>query len=125
MKILFRSQELWDLVENGYTEPANAAALAALTQNQRDILRDNRKKDQKALLFIVQGLDETLLPRVTATSKAKEAWDLLAQSFQGTDRVRTVRLQILRGDFEVLQMTDSESLGDFFTRTMEIINQMK
>jgi hypothetical protein len=41
MKTLFLSQELWDLVENGYTEPTNAQAIVGLTQVQRDQLREN------------------------------------------------------------------------------------
>ncbi|GKV09294.1 hypothetical protein SLEP1_g20817 [Rubroshorea leprosula] len=42
MKTLFMSQDLWDLVERGYTE----AALSA------EALKDTKKKDVKALFFI-------------------------------------------------------------------------
>lgn len=46
MKTLFKSQELWDLVENGYEELNPAPA----EPDQR--LRENCKKDAKALLLI-------------------------------------------------------------------------
>lgn len=46
MKTLFKSQELWDLVENGYEESNPAPA----EPDQR--LRENCKKDAKALLLI-------------------------------------------------------------------------
>lgn len=43
MATLFKSQELWDMVEKGYGEPAESPA----EPDQR--LRENRKKDAKAL----------------------------------------------------------------------------
>lgn len=47
MKTLFKSQELWDLVENGYPDPDDEAKL-----------KENRKKDAKALFFIQQAVHE-------------------------------------------------------------------
>ena len=41
MKTLFKSQDLWDLIENEYAD---------LDDEIR--LRENRKKDSKALFFI-------------------------------------------------------------------------
>ena len=35
MKALFASQVIWELVETGYAEPADATALAALTVAER------------------------------------------------------------------------------------------
>jgi len=42
MKTMFRSQELWDLVTNGYTEPTPAP----IPPNQQ--LRETREGDAKA-----------------------------------------------------------------------------
>lgn len=49
MKTLFRSQELWEVVESGFAEDERDEAK----------LRENRKRDAKALFFIQQGMDET------------------------------------------------------------------
>ena len=49
MKTLFCSQEIWDLVENGFTEPPNQAAYNVLSQAKKDLLKENKKKDAKAL----------------------------------------------------------------------------
>ena len=51
MKALFSSQDIWDLVENGFQEPADATAYNVLSQQEKDLLRDNRKKDPKALFY--------------------------------------------------------------------------
>nr|KAJ0214204.1 hypothetical protein LSAT_V11C400219390 [Lactuca sativa] len=54
MKTLFKSQDLWDLVENGYAE-------ASIDETRQ---KENQKKDAKALFFIQQAVDETIFPRI-------------------------------------------------------------
>ena len=77
MKALFSSQDIWDLLENGFQEPANAAAYNALSQQERDFLRDNKKKDSKPLFYIFKAVHESIFPRVVAATKSKQAWDTL------------------------------------------------
>ena len=60
-KALLRSQELWELVEDGYTEPREDAVMS---NAERQALRESRKKDNKALFIIYQGLDEATLEMV-------------------------------------------------------------
>ncbi|TXG70161.1 hypothetical protein EZV62_005096 [Acer yangbiense] len=55
MKVLYESQELWGVVETGFVEPENQTGL---TQAQLNELKENRKKDKKALFFIFQAIDE-------------------------------------------------------------------
>ena len=66
MKTLFMSQDLWDLVENGYADPDEEAKL-----------RENRKKDSKALFFIQPAVHESIFSRITAATTIKEAWTIL------------------------------------------------
>ena len=53
MKTLFLSQELWDLVEQGYK---------GFGENSKLGLRECRKKDAKALYFIQQGVSHSIFP---------------------------------------------------------------
>ena len=46
-------------------------------------------------------------------------------SYQGLDKVKTSKLQILRRDFESLSMKDSENVDAFYTRVVGLINQLK
>ena len=57
MKVLYGSQDLWEIVENGFVEPQDQAPL---TQQQNNELKENRKKDKKALFFIYQAVDEAI-----------------------------------------------------------------
>ena len=84
MKTLFCSQELWDLVENGFTEPPDQATYNVLSQAQTDLLKENKKKDAKALFFIQHAMEVSIFPRVATTTRSKHAWDTLQNSYQGT-----------------------------------------
>lgn len=54
MKTLFKSQELWDLVENGCANPnlkenRKKDSKACVDPDEETRLKENRKKDSKAL----------------------------------------------------------------------------
>ena len=68
-------------------------------------------------------MHESILPRVAATITTK--WDTLGTTYQGLDKVKTSKLQILRRDFESLSIKDSESVNSFYTRAVGLINQLK
>ena len=124
MKALFSSQDIWDLVENGFQEPTDAAAYNALSQAERDLLRDNRKKDSKSLFYIFQEVHESIFPRVAAVMKSKQAWDTLQTAYQGMEKVKTAKLQMLRRDFETLCKKESENIDSFFTLVSGLVTQI-
>ena len=51
--------------------------------------------------------------------------DTLETAYQGLDKVKTSKLQILRRDFESLSMKDSENVDTFYTKVVGLINQLK
>eukprot|EP00253_Pinus_taeda_P034395 PITA_34395 len=89
MKALFASQGIWELVETGYAEPADATALAALTIAERDQLKSDRKNDAKALFFLFQSVHESFFPWIAAATKSKEAWGILKTVYQGMEKIRS------------------------------------
>jgi hypothetical protein len=125
MKALFGFQELSEIVELGYAEPVDQDEAAALTQVQKDNLSNNRKKDKKALFFLYQAVDEVVFEKISNATTAKEAWEMLQRSYKGDEKVKNVRLQTLRGEFESLKMKDSESISDFFSRVQTVVNQLR
>lgn len=50
MKTLFRSQDLWDLVEKGFAD----------TDADKARLKENKKKDNKALYSIQQAVSDAI-----------------------------------------------------------------
>ena len=101
MKALFRGQDSWEIVHHGYAEGADYTTYNNLRQAKKDALREQRKKDGKALFYIRQAMHESILPIVAAKTNAKQAWDTLETTYQGLDKVRTSKLQILRRDLNL------------------------
>ena len=77
---------------------ADATVLVALTAAKRDLLRKNRKKDSKSLFYIFQPVHECIFPRIVVATKSKEPWDTLQIAYQGMEKVKTTKLQMLRRD---------------------------
>ncbi|KAH0633582.1 hypothetical protein KY284_036368 [Solanum tuberosum] len=73
MKTLFKSQELWDLVEKGYAE-----------EDEAQRLRENKKKDSKALFYIQQAMHDSIFSRIDVAEISKQAWDILEKEFHGS-----------------------------------------
>ena len=113
MMTILRSQDLWTYVIDGYVEPADAIAELALSNADRVLLKENRKKDNKDLRLIKKGLNESIFMKIASAASSKMAWDIHETCYQGVSKVKTVKLQNLRRDFENLKMKDNESVDTF------------
>lgn len=119
MQTMFKSQELWEIVESGYNEPKEPPP----EPDQK--LRDNRKRDAKALFFIQTAVDDDIFPRISSAITAKEAWDIIKHEYFGDKKVIAVKLQSLRSDFDSLKMKDKESIQSYLSKVSGVVNQMK
>ncbi|XP_016742956.1 uncharacterized protein [Gossypium hirsutum] len=125
MKALLGSQDCWDVVEKGYVELENAVAEVALTNEEKSVLKEARKKDKRALFFIFQGVDESTFEKISDAKTSNEAWGILQKSLQGAKKAKNVRLQTFRAEFETLKMKPSESVDDYVIRVKAVVNEMK
>ncbi|XP_026378746.1 uncharacterized protein LOC113273203 [Papaver somniferum] len=121
MKSLFMSQDVWKIVESGYDQIEDTSTL---DQDQKNLLKESRKKNVKASMYIQQGVGDTILPRVIHFPKAKEAWDILQKEYGVNNKVRELKLHSYRRDFENLKMNENECLNEFSSRVVEIVNNM-
>ncbi|XP_070052949.1 uncharacterized protein [Nicotiana tomentosiformis] len=122
MKAILGSQDVWEIVDRGYAKTDNEEALP---QNEKDVLAKTRKKDQQALTLIHQCLDDVISEKVADATTSKEAFEILQNSLQGVDKVRKVKLQTLRADFEVLKMKESECISDYCSKVKAVVNQLR
>eukprot|EP00253_Pinus_taeda_P018693 PITA_18693 len=125
MKVVFASQDLWEFVEYGFEEPANEEEFNELTQAEKELLKSNKKKDSKALVFLYQAVHESVFPRIAAAKTSREAWKTLKTAYQGMERVKTTKLQLLRKDFENLRMKESDNIDSFFTQAIGLVTQIR
>ncbi|CAJ2629918.1 unnamed protein product [Trifolium pratense] len=119
MENLLRSKEIWNQIEDGIiTAPPNA------NEEQLKAASDSRLKDLKVKNYLFQAIDREIIETILNRGSAKEIWDSMRMKYQGSSKVKRAQLQALRRDFEVLGMTESESVNDYFARTLAIANRM-
>ncbi|XP_020410264.1 uncharacterized protein LOC109946525 [Prunus persica] len=116
MCTIFKSHKLWDMVKNGYEQPVKKEDGEALTAAQKLALEENVAKDAKALGLIQNAVYGDIFPGIALKESAKEAWEILQQEFRGDKKVRSVKLQSLRRDFEYIRMQEDDSLSDYITK---------
>eukprot|EP00253_Pinus_taeda_P028454 PITA_28454 len=125
MKALFASQDLWEIVEDGFDEPADENEFNSQTPAEKDLLKSNRKKDSKARVLLYLAVDQSVFPRLAAAKTSNEAWETLKTAYQGMEKVKTAKLQLLRKDFENLNMKESDNIDSFFTHVIGLVTQMR
>ncbi|XP_068466675.1 uncharacterized protein [Phaseolus vulgaris] len=78
MRVLFDYHELWDVVESGVSALGDN-----VTEAQREAHRDQKKKDNKALYLIHQGMNEEKFEHIEGATTASEAWTILSTNYKG------------------------------------------
>ncbi|XP_058110866.1 uncharacterized protein LOC131253745 [Magnolia sinica] len=75
--------------------------------------------------IVSDGLDESTFERIAEATTCKQAWEILSTIFKGVDRVKKVRLQTFRAEFETSHMKEGETISDFFSRLLVTVNNLK
>ena len=70
MKVLFGSQDLWELVTYRYVEPTSEQE-STHNAEQKNLLKDQTKKDKKALFLLYQGMDESTFEKIAKATSSK------------------------------------------------------
>ncbi|XP_074290249.1 uncharacterized protein LOC141616980 [Silene latifolia] len=122
MENLLRSKEFWDVIVSGVAEPTNPGKL---TDAQKSQLETKKLQDLKAKNYLFQVIDRPILETILCKDSSKDIWDAMKRKYQGNARAKRVMLQGLREDFDGLRMKKGESVDDFFSRMMAIVNKMR
>ncbi|XP_019429218.1 PREDICTED: uncharacterized protein LOC109336858 [Lupinus angustifolius] len=120
MKAIFGFQEVYEIVQFGFQEIGDNA-----TEAQRATYKEAKKKDCKALFLIPQCVNGDNFEKISGAETSKQAWDSLGKCYEGVAKIKKVKLQTLRRQFELLQMDESESVAAYMTKVLTISNKMK
>ena len=98
--MLFRSvaKSTWD-----------KAALAASNANS------------KALNAIFCSVSPDEFHRISYITIAKEAWEILETTYEGTKKVKDTKLQMLTTWFEELKLSENESFDSFYSKLNKVV----
>ena len=108
-------ETVWDAVDVGWTKSEAAkstwdkAALTAANTNN------------KVLNAIFCGVSPDEFHRISHIIIAKEAWQILETTYEGTKKVKDIKLQMLTTRFEELKMSEDESFDLFYSKLNEVV----
>lgn len=77
--------------------------------------------NSKALNAIFCGVSPDEFHRISHITFAKEAWEILETTYEGTKKVKDTKLQMLTTQFEELKMSEDESFDSFYSKLNEVI----
>ncbi|MQL71282.1 hypothetical protein Taro_003600, partial [Colocasia esculenta] len=108
--------QIWSIVEEGDLVVLN---------NRDDWTEDDRKKislNCKAKSILCCALSKKEFNCVSACKSVMEMWEKLRITYEGTDKVKETRIDILVTQYERFQMQSGESITQMFSRFIDITN---
>jgi hypothetical protein len=109
--------DIWYSVVNGYVIPTNAPT----DPNEKNLMSCN----SKSIHVILGTLAPTIASKVMGCSTAKEVWDKLKSIYEGDPKVKQVKLQRNREEFENLKMGEKEYIATYFLRVDKVVNVIR
>jgi len=91
---------------------------------QKNTFRESEKKDCKALFLIHQCVDPQNFAKIASTTSAEQAWDILANAYAGSDKLKRVKMQTLKRQFKLLHMNEKEGIAKYLNRVQNLSNQI-
>jgi hypothetical protein len=117
MRFFLKSIDCWSIVETGWTKPADAT-LEAVPQ------KNTRLSNDKALHALCQALSPSEFAKISNCESAKEAWQILETTYEGTKLVKSAKLQMLISKFEEIKMLEDETFGEFYSKMSDLRNSI-
>ena len=93
MRFYLRSQGLWNVVMSKADPPPLGANP---TVAQMKAYEEKKLKKDKAITCLHSGLADHIFTKIMDLETPKQVWDKLQDEFEGSDKVKTVRLFTLK-----------------------------
>ena len=106
---------VWNAVEIGWTKPEAAKS----TWDKATLATANA--NSKALNAIFCDVSPDEFHKISHITVAKEVWEILETTYEGTKKVKDTKLQVLTTRFEELKMSEDESFDSFYSKLNEVV----
>ncbi|XP_069152827.1 uncharacterized protein [Solanum lycopersicum] len=130
--LMAEDSELWDIVLDGpfvsmMEEKDGEKTITVPKPRQKYDEADGKKieKGFKAKTLLVCGIGPDEYNRVSACEFAKEIWDCLKTSHEGTEQVKESKIDMLTSRYENFKMKEGETIHDMFTKFSSITNELR
>ncbi|KAH0709684.1 hypothetical protein KY284_011111 [Solanum tuberosum] len=122
MENFLRSKEYWQVVVDGIPKPTESTVVS---DAQKAEAQAAKLKDLKAKNYLFQAIERSILETILSKDTSKQIWDSMKKKYQGSTRTKRQQLQALRSEFDTLRMKSGESVSDYFSRVMTVVNKMR
>nr|XP_016451070.1 PREDICTED: uncharacterized protein LOC107775804 [Nicotiana tabacum] len=78
----------------------------------------------KAKNLMYNAINGEEYEKISSCETAKEMWDKLEVTYEGTNKVKEIRINLLVRDYELFQMKDGESVEEMFSRFSKILGDL-
>jgi hypothetical protein len=116
MKAYLKSVDVWHIVESGWINPNKA--IAEFSKDEKSASSAN----DKALHAIYTSLCHEEFGRISRYVIAKEAWETLEITYEGSQIVKASKIQMLVSKFEEIRMEEEEMFDEFYSKLSTIRN---
>jgi hypothetical protein len=117
MRFFLKSIDCWKIVEIGLTKPDDETPETVPEKNAWLF-------NVQALHALCQALSPFQFARVSYSESAKEAWEIIETTYEGTKLVKSAKLQMLMSRFEEIKMMEDETFGEFYSKMSDQRNSM-
>jgi hypothetical protein len=117
MRFFLKSIDVWKIVETGWIKLEKTNEIT-VTQTSARLSND------KALHALCQAFSPSKFAKISNCEVAKDAWQILETTYEGTKLVKSAKLQMLISKFEEIKMLEEETLGKFYTKISYLRNSM-
>jgi hypothetical protein len=114
MRFLLKSIDVWKIVETGWIKLEETDKITIIQTSAR-LFND------KALHALCQALSPSEFVRISNCEIAKDAWQILETTYEGTKLVKSAKLQMLISKFEEIKMLEEETFREFYTKISDLI----
>ena len=130
MKIFIQSQDrlLWRIIVKGFNYPTKKIDGKDVVKGEEEFDFEEGKLfdlNVRAINLLYCAINDEEFNRLSIYESAKEIWDRLKITYEGTPELKESRISILMDKFEKFKMIKGESIDDMHKRFLEIIHPLK
>ncbi|VFQ98024.1 unnamed protein product [Cuscuta campestris] len=129
MRIFIQSNDykLWLIVKNGCGVPMKKVGEVNVPKTEEEFTDEDCKKmelNAKAINMIYCGVNADDYRKISRCETAKQMWEKLEVTYEGTAQVREAKIDHLTHEYELFSMKENEKIEEMFERFSKIINPL-
>ncbi|XP_070047088.1 uncharacterized protein [Nicotiana tomentosiformis] len=131
-KLLKIYENLYDLRELDVGTTLSKDSQYCLTASEEKIMMSNtvagalfQEGTSQAKNLLYNAISGEEYEKISSCESAKEMWDKLEVTYEGTNKVKETRINLLVRDYKLFQMKDGEFIEEIFSRFSKIRGDLK